>query len=353
MPEIGKTDIKPIETVYKGYRFRSRLEARWAVFFDALGLKYDYEREGFSMSSLDKWYLPDFYLPDLEMFVEVKNKEQKMFEFDPQNHYAISVGGDDSDKVLHFANGLEHGQSIMVVRGDPYHAFLEKELPIVFYKAIPICGLGDKQFDEKLPKGEVKYFKETDSGKVVIYHNCDCENCELSSGETLCASTVVAVDDGFVCVNDVNDFLIAGQYLKTFFTMSQLEAHKGKENLLGKHAEHTAQAALFAHQARFEYGETPTVRRETQEKKSGKTPKEIWDAALKILNKTPSIPMSVGRFAGYKDGVYRLCVKKQHSAWAGMLNEEHRRKIIEKALCEAGASNPRFHAYIAGVMENV
>jgi hypothetical protein len=30
------TEIKAIETSYKGYRFRSRLEARWAVFFDAL-----------------------------------------------------------------------------------------------------------------------------------------------------------------------------------------------------------------------------------------------------------------------------------------------------------------------------
>ena len=28
------SDIKAIETYYKGYRFRSRLEARWAVFFD-------------------------------------------------------------------------------------------------------------------------------------------------------------------------------------------------------------------------------------------------------------------------------------------------------------------------------
>lgn len=27
--------IKPIETRYKGCRFRSRPEARWAVFFDA------------------------------------------------------------------------------------------------------------------------------------------------------------------------------------------------------------------------------------------------------------------------------------------------------------------------------
>ena len=29
--------IKAIPTEYKGYRFRSRLEARWAVFFDACG----------------------------------------------------------------------------------------------------------------------------------------------------------------------------------------------------------------------------------------------------------------------------------------------------------------------------
>ena len=26
---------QPIETMYRGYRFRSRLEARWAVFFTA------------------------------------------------------------------------------------------------------------------------------------------------------------------------------------------------------------------------------------------------------------------------------------------------------------------------------
>ena len=34
------SDIKPIETVYNGYRFRSRLEARWAVFFDEAGIEY-------------------------------------------------------------------------------------------------------------------------------------------------------------------------------------------------------------------------------------------------------------------------------------------------------------------------
>lgn len=50
--------IKAIETVYRGYRFRSRLEARWAVFFDALGVKWEYEPQGFEL--LSGRYLPDF-----------------------------------------------------------------------------------------------------------------------------------------------------------------------------------------------------------------------------------------------------------------------------------------------------
>jgi hypothetical protein len=50
--------IKAIETRYKGYRFRSRLEARWAVFFDALELRWDYEPEGFETNAGN--YLPDF-----------------------------------------------------------------------------------------------------------------------------------------------------------------------------------------------------------------------------------------------------------------------------------------------------
>lgn len=43
---MGKA-IKSIETKYNGFRFRSRLEARWAIFFDMVGLKYEYEVEGF------------------------------------------------------------------------------------------------------------------------------------------------------------------------------------------------------------------------------------------------------------------------------------------------------------------
>lgn len=66
--------IKPIETIYNGYKFRSRLEARWAVFFDAAGIRYEYEPQGFNLGD-GICYLPDFYLPDDDVWVEIKGKE--------------------------------------------------------------------------------------------------------------------------------------------------------------------------------------------------------------------------------------------------------------------------------------
>lgn len=71
--------IKAIETIYNGYRFRSRLEARWAVFFDAIGVKWEYEREGFYNEKGDK-YLPDFYLPDYDIWCEVKPNDKTRAE---------------------------------------------------------------------------------------------------------------------------------------------------------------------------------------------------------------------------------------------------------------------------------
>jgi hypothetical protein len=63
--------IRPIETSYKGYRFRSRLEARWAVFFHAVEIEWEYEVEGFHLPD-GQQYLPDFWLPRHKLFVEVK-----------------------------------------------------------------------------------------------------------------------------------------------------------------------------------------------------------------------------------------------------------------------------------------
>jgi len=63
--------VQPIETFYRGYRFRSRLEARWGVFFDALGVAWVYEPEGFVLPS-GTYYLPDFYLPEQGFWFDVK-----------------------------------------------------------------------------------------------------------------------------------------------------------------------------------------------------------------------------------------------------------------------------------------
>lgn len=69
-----ENSIRAIETEYKGYRFRSRLEARYAVFFDALGVKWEYEKEGYQLRGGIR-YLPDFWLPDYYSFIEIKGED--------------------------------------------------------------------------------------------------------------------------------------------------------------------------------------------------------------------------------------------------------------------------------------
>lgn len=96
--------IKAIETHYNGLHFRSRLEARWAVFFDKMKVPYVYESEGYVIENQcgcddcnglnNWWYLPDFYLPSLGCFAEIKGTIES-----PSNDYycmlasAIEYGG--------------------------------------------------------------------------------------------------------------------------------------------------------------------------------------------------------------------------------------------------------------------
>lgn len=62
--------MKAIETKFDGRLFRSRTEAKWAVFFKSLNISYEYEKEGFDLDGL--WYLPDFYLPKQKVWIEIK-----------------------------------------------------------------------------------------------------------------------------------------------------------------------------------------------------------------------------------------------------------------------------------------
>ena len=103
--------IKAIETKYQGYRFRSRLEARWAVFLDALGVEWEYEPEGFDLGD-GQAYLPDFRVKcwgtrgnigntPFDLWVEVKGVMTK----------------EDAWKIQRFAEPIE--RPVLIVSGIP------------------------------------------------------------------------------------------------------------------------------------------------------------------------------------------------------------------------------------------
>lgn len=63
------------EVLYKGCKFRSRLEARWAIFFDELDLDWMY-----LYPKNDNVYTPDFYLPQKKSYIEINEKIPSQYE---------------------------------------------------------------------------------------------------------------------------------------------------------------------------------------------------------------------------------------------------------------------------------
>lgn len=80
--------MKSIQTRYAGCHFRSRTEARWAVFFDHLGIEWRYELEGWEFGGVR--YLPDFWLPEQQCWMEVKGTEPTEAEW--QKAYFLAEG---------------------------------------------------------------------------------------------------------------------------------------------------------------------------------------------------------------------------------------------------------------------
>lgn len=114
--------LTPIQTRYRGHHFRSRLEARYAVFLDALGVRWQYEPEGFQLPSGP--YLPDFFLPEINggTWLEIKPYERGCFNgfFCGNPRY----GQTDEPKLREFAEATqERGQSFYVVFGLPSDAY--------------------------------------------------------------------------------------------------------------------------------------------------------------------------------------------------------------------------------------
>jgi len=94
------TTIDAIPTRYAGCHFRSRLEARWAVFFDVAKIAWEYEAEGYETKYGP--YLPDFWLPEINhgSYFEVKHSQW--------NPRADDKCRADFDKVLGLAELTGH-----------------------------------------------------------------------------------------------------------------------------------------------------------------------------------------------------------------------------------------------------
>lgn len=67
----GSRLINPIKTKYRGVTFRSTLEADWAATLDTMNVGWRYEAQGIELES-GEWYLPDFWLPGIGTWLEVK-----------------------------------------------------------------------------------------------------------------------------------------------------------------------------------------------------------------------------------------------------------------------------------------
>ncbi len=84
------TGLKAIPTHFAGNYFRSRLEARWATFYQELGIVYEYEREGYDLDGVP--YLPDFWLPKQDCFVEIKGETPSKEEEDKATRLSVASG---------------------------------------------------------------------------------------------------------------------------------------------------------------------------------------------------------------------------------------------------------------------
>lgn len=123
--------IKAIETSYAGCRFRSRLEARWAVFFDALQVIWEYEQQGLELNDGTR-YLPDFWLPQQRVWLEVKGRDGDITKWralhtqtNTDTGYSGNACGDAREllETVYLGERQVHGLEV------PDRTFLAGEIP--------------------------------------------------------------------------------------------------------------------------------------------------------------------------------------------------------------------------------
>lgn len=160
------TAITPIETRYAGCRFRSRLEARWAVFFDALAIPWEYEPQGFAFDGFA--YLPDFWLPHQNVWYEVKPRTVldccwdllEGFQYGVQGRVVLAAGNiPRPDRFYPACMDDDDADFYMAVVGDCYYAWCRCDK----------CGATDVQYEGRAERN-CKCNPGQDKGREGAYH---------------------------------------------------------------------------------------------------------------------------------------------------------------------------------------
>ncbi len=118
--------IKAIETKYNGLKFRSKLEAMYAEWFDKHDIKWIYEPHIIKYSGGS--YLPDFYFPELEIYFEVKGENI------PGEKKAINAIHELPKKEYDYY----HPFDLIVGRGFELIGYFEDDTPVL--SKCGVCG---------------------------------------------------------------------------------------------------------------------------------------------------------------------------------------------------------------------
>ena len=102
--------IQAKPTAYNGYLFRSKLEAKWAVFFDMLHIPYVYEPEAFVCFDGSQ-YTPDFYLP--KSYLRDRNAKGVYLEIKPD------YWQDETNFKRRIESAFFEKANLLLLRGDP------------------------------------------------------------------------------------------------------------------------------------------------------------------------------------------------------------------------------------------
>lgn len=238
-------EIKPIETYYNGYKFRSRLEARWAVFFDAMEICYEYEPEGFNLDD-NLSYLPDFYLPNLDAYFEVKGLKAFKILFPDNRHVLFEPDREKPDKFAEFAFEMYKSHPIIIVFGDPLDAFLT---------------------DKHGGKGEAHVFYEAECGPLFFGKDviqCENDECALcDGGRYMCSVTIAYMDNEHIICPADNESWIHTLPAKHETVIPYAIDNKAMVHETTKiiHQKQFLKSLMISRQARFEYGERPITER--------------------------------------------------------------------------------------------